>query len=156
MVTKKTSWRNDIDGDVLLIGKHSACMFRMNCCQPGKQGGDGGFFKADSLRFLLIWVRARGRRSPEEISITREDCGSRKRLELMQESGTDHSGAITSLWGCQHFTEETSELRGSETFPKSHSACGRPGSGSNSYSPQMGSSFPIFPLHLYFDKSLSY
>lgn len=23
-------------------------------------------------------------------------------------------------------------------------------------SPQMGSSFPIFPLHLYFDKSLSY
>ena len=91
--------------------------------------------------------------------MTREDCGSRKWLELTQESGTDHDGVITSLWGrwcCQHFTEETSELRGSETFPKSHSARGRAGSGSNSYSPQMGSSFPIFPLHLYFDKSLSY
>lgn len=91
--------------------------------------------------------------------MTREDRGSRKWLELTQESGTDHDGVITSLWGrwcCPHFTEETSELRSSETFPKSHRECGRPDIGLKATSPQMGSSFPIFPLHLYFDKSLSY
>lgn len=79
--------------------------------------------------------------------MTREDCGSRKWLELTQESGTDHDGVITSLWGrwcCQHCTEETSELRASETFPRSHRECGRPGSGSNSYLTPNGELFSYF------------
>lgn len=68
--------------------------------------------------------------------MTRKDCDSKKWLDLTQELETDHDGDITSLqgrWSCQHFTKETSELRGSETFRKSHSGCGRPGSGSKSY-----------------------
>lgn len=79
--------------------------------------------------------------------MTREDRGSRKWLELMQESGTDHDGVITSLWGrwcCPHFTEETSELRSSETFPKSHRECGRPDSGSKSYLTPNGELFSYF------------
>lgn len=76
--------------------------------------------------------------------MTRKDCGSKKWLELTQESGTDHDGDITSLqgrWCCQDFTKDTGELRDSETFPKSHSGCGRPGSGSH---PRWGALFLFF------------
>lgn len=79
--------------------------------------------------------------------MTRKDCGSKKWLEVMQESGTDHNADITSLqgrWRGQHFTKETSELRGSEAFPKSHSGCGRPGSGSKSYLTPNGELFSYF------------
>lgn len=63
-MTKKTSWRNDIDGDALLIGKHSARTYGMNCCQPGKRGGDGGFLKADCFRFLLNLSKSQRKEEP--------------------------------------------------------------------------------------------
>lgn len=63
-MTKKTSWRNGIDGDALLIGKHSTSMYRMNCCQPGKWGGGGGFLKADSFRFLLNLSKSQRKEEP--------------------------------------------------------------------------------------------